>query len=120
MRKKKLTKLRSGYYDVNAPKFRYVKDVLGFARKTSRTHKKDELKQNQESTAPSSKRSGSLYPWTKPLLGYRREFVGYGKWRSKGRQPRTKQGVVAKSIPSTRLKKGFSKYPRTYGFTGEM
>lgn len=118
--RRKIGKLRSGYYDIDAPKFRYVKDIGAFTRKTNRVARGDILELGEVSKPPSTKRASSLYPWTKPLPGYKRVFVGYGRWRSKGRQTRKKQGVTPTALPFDRPKRKFSKYPSTYGWSADL
>ena len=118
--RRKVGKVRSGFYDPDAPKFKYVKDINSFTRKTNRVVSGDELAVGNVSAPPSTKRATSLYPWTKPMAGYKRVFVGKGRWRSKGRQPRTKQGVVAKSVPETRPKMKFVKFAKTYGWSSDL
>ena len=110
-----MVKNLKGYYDPNAPKFRYERDIFNFTRKTSRVRKGDELSLFEESKPSTSKREGSRYPWTKPMPGWKRVFVGRGRWIQKGRHKRTtKPSYAAQGVKPPRRK--FMKYPRTYGY----
>jgi hypothetical protein len=112
MTKNKLS--NQGHYDPDAPKFRYERDAFGFTRKTTRVRKGEDLVLNQESVPSFKKRKGSLYPWTKPMLGWRRVYVGKGRWIHKGSTSRKKKpDYLAKTIKPGKFK--FIKLPSTYG-----
>lgn len=117
--RRKIGKLRSGFYDPTAPKFTYVRDVFSNTRKSSRVSKFDDLQIGKISEPPAIKQKGSLYPWTKPMFGWKRVYAGEGRWISKGRQSRRKQGVQPKSVPSKKTKWNFIKYPKTYRWRGD-
>ena len=116
MTNKKLPKVRKGYYDGSAPKFRYLKDPFSFTRKTTRVSRGEELSLGEVSTPSQTTRGSSKFPWTKPMQGWKRVFAGYGQWRAKGRKSRKKQGIVAATVPKVRPKRKFMKNPATYGY----
>ena len=104
-------------YDPYAPKFVYRKKHGQMTRKTDRVTKDDNLKQNTVSRPSFEKAKGSKYPWTKPLTGYERYFVGRGKYVGAGAP---KGGRSHKKLPAfgkvnKPKKKKFVKYVSTYG-----
>lgn len=81
----------TGRYDPNAPKFIYRRNFQGMTRKTSRVTKKTNPSLIGEiSEAPSKTKGGSKYPYTKPMIGWERIFVGRGKFIKKGRSKKSR------------------------------
>jgi hypothetical protein len=117
LKKNKTNKLlNTGYYDPYAPKFKYVRQATKRTRKTSRVKVGDELYLGSEAPVD-YKKSGEFgkYPWTKPLKGYKRVLVGYGRVVKKGRVKRGKghKQFAFKTIKPSKRK--FIPYSTTYG-----
>lgn len=105
-----------GNYDPLAPKFKYVRDVMSNTRKTSRIKRDQQLDRGMPAPVDYKKNDTfGKYPWTKPLEGFKRVFIGYGKTVRKGR---IKKGSAHKQFKIKTIKppkKKFIKYSTTYG-----
>ena len=111
-----LVNIDQGKYDPYAPKFKYIRQVTKKTRKTSRVTKDQELHLGSEAPVDYKKgKSFGDYPWTKPLNGYKRVLVGYGKVVRKGR---LKKGTGHKQFAfqtGKPPKREFIPYSTTYG-----
>jgi hypothetical protein len=101
-------------YDVNAPKFVYKRNVDSFTRKTDRVVKGDDLEIGKPSMPSKKKSKNSLYPWTKPMQGWERIYVGSGRTVSKGRRKKGGRTWVQSEGYVKPMKRGFSPYAKTY------
>jgi hypothetical protein len=78
--------------------------------KTNRVVKGEELIIGQASVPSNKTREGNLYPWTKPMKGWKRVLVGYGQWKQPGRTRQKNRS----SSPIKATRKKFTPYKRTY------
>lgn len=111
--------ITGGRYDPNAPKFKYQRNFLSKTRKTLRTTKEMEP-DLIGSIAPVSekKQKRSLYPSTKPMIGWERVFAGRGRVVKKGRRKQTSKrlGLIRPSKKGLKSSKPqFTKWATTYG-----
>ena len=105
----------SGYdmarkFSPDKPRFKYVPDIHSFTRKSDYLEKPlrtGALPGTVVNTLKKPFKQGS-YPSTKPMMGYRRELVGYGGYSKVGRRK-----------GRTQEKKTFKKYASTYFFKGK-
>ena len=105
-------------YDSTAPKYVYKRDPLSFTRKSSRRapgEAREELP-GTRSDALITPRSGSSYPWTKPMVGWQREVSGYGRTTKRGRRKGTK---LKSSFPVQKKKQKFVPFQSTYHLKGK-
>jgi len=100
------------HYDVFAPKFKYVRDFYGFTRKTSRVKKSDHPIIGLELGVDSKPRGDNMFPWTRPMKGWKRVSVGQGRWVTRGRHKRSKSKGSFTSLKPH--KKPFIESPLTY------
>jgi len=102
-------------YTLSAPRFIYVKKFGSFARKTSRLNVEDSPRVGVASnTRYDPKKIGAgNYPYTKPMKGFDRVFVGYGPYRGKGRHKKGKNNSAFKSFKVKH--QGWAPYISTYG-----
>lgn len=102
-------------YTLSAPRFIYVRNIKSFTRKTTRLKVEDTPRVGSASNVrydPKQIGAGN-YPYTKPMKGFDRVFVGYGPYRGKGRQKKGKSRSAFKSFKVEH--QGWSPYISTYG-----
>ncbi len=102
-------------YRSDQPKFAYERDVGSFTRKSSYLPSGEEPMPGEEVQPSMKKRSGKMYPSTKPMPGYKRVFKGYGKPGGRGRKPKRSMKKDYTQEEVEKPKKQYSPFVRTYG-----
>ena len=106
-------------YEEDRPKFVYKRKPGAFTRKSSRLRAGDDPKPGEVSEPSKKKRAGKRYPWTKPMQGWERIYVGKGRFGGKGRQKRSKvpeQYGTHGHVDKTGLKRKFVPHVKAYGY----
>lgn len=113
--KSPLLEMPKGRYDPKASRFVYRRRIGQFTRKSTRVQAKEkgDLFPGMISIPSSKKSKGAMFPWTKPMKGFDREFVGSGRHIKKGRPKRGKTKYAIKTIKPPKRK--FTPFLSTYG-----
>jgi len=106
-------------YKADAPKYVYKRNYLSKTRKTTRSIKAAEpFYVGSSVIAPFQHSAKTEHPYTKPMLGWDRVFVGFGRVSRKGRPSRSKNYLKLYSTDKsyvTSNRPRFTKWATTYG-----
>jgi hypothetical protein len=101
-------------FSLKAPKFIYRKKLGAFTRKTNRVKKDQVLNMGEVAPVRYDNQEIKSFPYSKPMMGYERVFVGYGREVKRGRHKRSK-GNNPVGTTFKPFKREWQPYISTYG-----